>query len=172
MPPACLARGFTGETNNLSFGPTAPPASGPGPALLVTESSAGGAPTICAAVTDVGVAIQPRPAESWAVSWGAGRLDVFGAGENNELLQRSLIGTTWTGPPVSRGGTLGMIYPSAVSSNTGQLDVFGVGKHRELLQWSFNGSWTGPVSLGGTLGNLFPSAVVSTVLGVGWFQDV
>jgi hypothetical protein len=166
-PPVCVAVGFTGETNNLSFGPTAPPASGLGPAVLVTESSAGGAPTNCAAATEVGVATQPRPAESWAVSWGAGRLDVFGAGENNELLQRSL--PPWTGP-VSLGGTLGMIYPSAVSSSTGHLDVFGVGENRELLWWSFNdpGPWAGPVSLGGTLGNLFPSAVVSTVLGVGW----
>lgn len=137
---------------------------GPGPALLVTESSAGGAPTNCAAATEVGVATQPRPAESWAVSWGAGRLDVLGEGENNELLQRS--SPPWTGP-VSLGA-LGMIYPSAVSSNTGHLEVFGVGEHRELLQWSFNGIWIGPVSLGGTLGNLFPYAVVSTVLGVGW----
>ncbi len=37
-PPLCVAAGFTGETNNLSFGPTAPAASPPGPALLVTES--------------------------------------------------------------------------------------------------------------------------------------
>ena|SRR5215831_17411047 len=74
--------------------------------------------------------------------------------------------------PVSLGGTLGMIYPSAVSSNTGHLDVFGVGENNELLYWSFNGSWAGPVSLGGTLGNLFPSAVSSNtghldVFGVG-----
>jgi len=53
-PPVCGTEGFTGETNNLSFGPTAPPASGPGPALLATESSAGGAPTSCAAATEVG----------------------------------------------------------------------------------------------------------------------
>ncbi|MGB8032888.1 MAG: hypothetical protein WCF03_03590, partial [Nitrososphaeraceae archaeon] len=50
----CVAEGFTGETNNLGFGPTAPPASPPGPAQLVTESSAGGATAFCAAATDVG----------------------------------------------------------------------------------------------------------------------
>jgi hypothetical protein len=50
----CVAQGFTGETNNLSFGPTAPSASAPGPAVLATESSAGGAPSNCAAGTTVG----------------------------------------------------------------------------------------------------------------------
>jgi hypothetical protein len=121
------------------------------------EVIANGIPSVSVPIT-----IQPRPSESWAVSWGAGRLDVFGAGENNDdLLQRSW--TTPLPPPTSLGGTLGMIYPSAVSSNTGRLDVFGAGENRDLLQWSFNGivanGWAGPVSLGGTLGNLFPSAV-------------
>ena len=52
--PLCSAQGFTGETNNLSFGPNAPAASQPGPAILFTESSAGGAPTNCGAATSVG----------------------------------------------------------------------------------------------------------------------
>jgi uncharacterized repeat protein (TIGR01451 family) len=45
--------GFTGETNNLSFGPTAPTASLPGPAIIFEESSAGGS-AACAATTPVG----------------------------------------------------------------------------------------------------------------------
>lgn len=53
-PPNCVAQGFTGETNNLSFGPTAPAISPPGPAVFFTESSAGGAPSNCAAATSVG----------------------------------------------------------------------------------------------------------------------
>jgi hypothetical protein len=53
-PPNCVAQGFTGETNNLSFGPNAPAASQPGPALIFTESSAGGAQSFCAAATSVG----------------------------------------------------------------------------------------------------------------------
>jgi hypothetical protein len=53
-PPNCTAQGFTAETNNLSFGPTAPTASAPGPALLFTESIAGGATSNCAAATGVG----------------------------------------------------------------------------------------------------------------------
>ena len=52
--PNCVAQGFTGETNNLSFGPTAPASSPPGPALFFTESGAGGAPSDCAAATTIG----------------------------------------------------------------------------------------------------------------------
>jgi hypothetical protein len=53
-PPMCAAVGFTGETNNLSFGPSAPGASGPGPAVEATESTAGGAMANCSAATTVG----------------------------------------------------------------------------------------------------------------------
>jgi von Willebrand factor type D domain len=52
--PSCVAQGFTAETNNLSFGPTGPAASQPGPAVEFGESSAGGAPSNCAAATTVG----------------------------------------------------------------------------------------------------------------------
>jgi hypothetical protein len=52
--PNCVAQGFTGETNNLSFGPTAPTASPPGPAVIFTESSAGGATSNCAAAVTIG----------------------------------------------------------------------------------------------------------------------
>lgn len=54
--PICVPEGFTGETNNLSFGPTAPAASPPGPALLFTQSTTGGAASPCAAATSVGTA--------------------------------------------------------------------------------------------------------------------
>ena len=53
-PPTCVAQGFTAETNNLSFGPTAPAASQPGPAIIFEESIAGGSPSDCAASTAVG----------------------------------------------------------------------------------------------------------------------
>jgi len=52
--PTCTANGFTAEKNNLSFGPTAPAASQPGPAISFTESSAGGATSNCAGATAVG----------------------------------------------------------------------------------------------------------------------
>ena len=53
-PPNCVAQSFTAETNNLSFGPTAPAASQPGPAIIFEESIAGGSPSNCAASTAVG----------------------------------------------------------------------------------------------------------------------
>ncbi len=53
-PPICKATGFTGETNNLSFGPGAPVATGSGPALIFTESTAGGATANCLAATSIG----------------------------------------------------------------------------------------------------------------------
>ena len=53
-PPTCVAQGFTAETNNFSFGPTAPGASQPGPAIIFVESIAGGSPSNCAASTSVG----------------------------------------------------------------------------------------------------------------------
>jgi hypothetical protein len=52
--PNCLARGTTGETNNLSFGPTAPAATAPGPAVIFSESVAGGAVSNCAAASTIG----------------------------------------------------------------------------------------------------------------------
>jgi hypothetical protein len=50
--PACVEESFTAETNNLSFGPTAPVATpAPLPFVVFTESSAGGAPSPCAAAS-------------------------------------------------------------------------------------------------------------------------
>jgi len=49
--PNCSVQGFTGETNNLSFGPTAPMASQPGPAVIFRQSTAGGLNGCAAAVT-------------------------------------------------------------------------------------------------------------------------
>jgi hypothetical protein len=52
--PTCVAQGFTGETNNLSFGPTAPAVSPPGPAVFFTESSAGTSMASCAFASSIG----------------------------------------------------------------------------------------------------------------------
>ncbi|MFZ0546345.1 MAG: VWD domain-containing protein [Candidatus Promineifilaceae bacterium] len=52
-PPTCVAQGFTGETNNLGFGPNKPSASAPGPALLDQQSSSGGVAS-CTLSTSVG----------------------------------------------------------------------------------------------------------------------
>jgi hypothetical protein len=52
--PACLVQGFTGETNNLGFGPSAPPASPPGPAMMFTESYGGDVAANCIYAVTVG----------------------------------------------------------------------------------------------------------------------
>ncbi len=52
--PNCVAQGFTAEKNNLSFGPTAPAATAPGPAVIFDESIAGGATSNCAAAVTIG----------------------------------------------------------------------------------------------------------------------
>jgi hypothetical protein len=52
--PNCVAQGFTGETNNLSFGPSKPAATAPGPAVIFQQSIAGGAAANCAAAVTVG----------------------------------------------------------------------------------------------------------------------
>ncbi|MBV1851251.1 hypothetical protein [Catellatospora tritici] len=52
--PICVAQGFTGETNNLSFGSPPPPASPPGPAILVTENTTNSSTANCAFATAVG----------------------------------------------------------------------------------------------------------------------
>jgi len=49
-----VAQGFTAETNNFSFGPTAPAPSPPGPAMNFAQSIAGGSPSNCAASTTIG----------------------------------------------------------------------------------------------------------------------
>jgi hypothetical protein len=52
--PNCVAQGFTAEMNNLNFGPTAPAATAPGPAVIFQESTAGGATSNCAAASTIG----------------------------------------------------------------------------------------------------------------------
>jgi hypothetical protein len=52
--PTCLVGGFSGESNNLSFGPGTPTVSGTGPAMTFIESSAGGATAGCSAAATIG----------------------------------------------------------------------------------------------------------------------
>lgn len=52
--PICVAQGFTGETNNLAFGSPPPPATPPGPAILVNENTSNSSTANCAYATAVG----------------------------------------------------------------------------------------------------------------------
>jgi hypothetical protein len=49
-----VVQGFTGETNNLNFGTTAPAISGLGPAMFFTEASTGNATANCVGATTIG----------------------------------------------------------------------------------------------------------------------
>jgi uncharacterized membrane protein len=49
--PSCVAEGFTGETNNLSFASAAVAQAGSPPAIVFTESTAGGVASPCASTS-------------------------------------------------------------------------------------------------------------------------
>jgi hypothetical protein len=77
-PPMCVTEGFTGEQNNLKFGPSAPSTSlpEPGPALLLSLSSAGYATASCDYATSV--------AEGYWVDFNAGQNPPAGSGTYND----------------------------------------------------------------------------------------
>ena len=86
-----------------------------------------------------------------AVSWSPGRLDVFAAALQPDVvfeLAHWWYDGDWHGPQLL-GGNLGG-DPSAVSWGTGRLDVFGVDGSRDgdvVSHWWFEGSWEGPALL-------------------------
>ena len=83
---------------------------------------------------------------------GSGRLEVFIRGKhNNELVQRSWNGSSWSGWK-NLGGDLASA-PAVVHTGSGRLEVFIRGKHNnELVQRSWNGSsWSGWKNLSGDL---------------------
>jgi hypothetical protein len=131
-PPICIAEGFTGETNNLSSGPTAPAASPPGPALIFTESSAGGATSNCAAATSVGGA--PCVAGSTTLCLGNNRFQVtatYNAGGGD-------AGTAQTVAFSDDTGYLWFFEASNVEVVLKVLDGCGLGGH----YWFFAGGLT------------------------------
>jgi hypothetical protein len=86
------------------------------------------------------------------VHTGSGRLEVFVRGKHNdELVQRSWNGTSWSGWK-NLGGDLASA-PAVVHTGSGRLEVFVRGKHNdELVQRSWNGtSWSGWKNHGGDL---------------------
>jgi hypothetical protein len=95
------------------------------------------------------------------VHTGSGRLEVFVRGKHNdELVQRSWNGTSWSGWK-NLGGDLASA-PAVVHTGSGRLEVFVRGKDNdELVQRSWNGtSWSGWKNLGGDLASA--PAVVHT----------
>jgi len=52
--PVCVATGYTGETNNLSFGSSAPAAPSQGPAIIFNEGTTGSSTASCTDAATVG----------------------------------------------------------------------------------------------------------------------
>ena len=86
-----------------------------------------------------------------AVSWGAGRLDVFAVGGDRALWHRGwTTGSGWM-PWERLGGELST-SPGAAAWSPGRVDVFAGGLDGALWTISWTGSgWTDWTSLGGTL---------------------
>ena len=141
--PSCLGQGFTGETNNLNF--AAPPAAKQGilPAILFTESSAGGAPSACASATGV-AGTQTLGSDKLAQTHdfnGDGKSDILwrdGAGDVGMWLMN--------GAQILQGAAF-----SAVATNwsiVGQRDFNGDGKSDilwrdtvgDVAMWLMNGT--------------------------------
>jgi endonuclease/exonuclease/phosphatase family metal-dependent hydrolase len=108
-----------------------------------------------AASTDFG--FEPEVAGPAVIATGNGRLEVFIRGENNELVQRSWNGTSWSGWK-NLGGDISAA-PAAISSRPGRVDVFVRGAGGDLVRRFFeNGRWSGWDNLGGDLTSA-PTAV-------------
>jgi hypothetical protein len=103
-----------------------------------------------------------------AVSWGAGREDVFAPDVSTGQLVHWWFDGTWNGPALLGGALIPDAPLSAVSWQAGRLDVFGAAGRGgpfadgvQLAHWWYDGAWHGPELLGGSLANnpSGPSAV-------------
>jgi hypothetical protein len=88
-----------------------------------------------------------------AVSWDAGRIDVFGR-DANDALRHNYVQSGVTAWP--RWADLGdaLSSPNAVTWGPGRLDVFAIGTGTTMRHWWFDrqgdNTWRGPETLGGT----------------------
>jgi len=81
-----------------------------------------------------------------AASWGEGRVDVFGIGQNGHLIQHWFDDGTWhwtdlgaVPADVGGGGFAGPV--TAASWGEGRVDVFGIGQNGHVIQHWFDGGW-------------------------------
>mgnify|MGYP003385538327 CR=1 FL=1 len=87
-----------------------------------------------------------------AVSWGNGRIDIFGRGAAGDLTHTFYDAATgWSTWESLGGGILGS--PSAVSWQSGRLDVFVRGTDNRLYQKNYTiaTGWSNFIDLGGTI---------------------
>lgn len=91
-----------------------------------------------------------------AVSWSAGRIDLFERGSDSALKHKWFNDGVWSGWEDLGGGLNSS--PDVSSWGAGRLDVFVRGSDNALWHKYYNGTWSGWESLGGVL-NSDPSAV-------------
>jgi hypothetical protein len=86
------------------------------------------------------------------VSWGDGRIDVFGRGSDNALWHRSYANNAWSSWESLSGQLASTTGPAVSSQAAGQLDVFVIGSDNALWHRSYkSGTWSTWESLGGQL---------------------
>ena len=96
---------------------------------------------------DLGGSISSAPS---AVSWGAGRLDVFARSTSNTLVQRTWTSAGGWADWADLGGVL-TAAPSAASWGPGHLDVFIRGASNSVQhKWYLDNGWSGWADLGGS----------------------
>ena len=90
--------------------------------------------------------------EPTAVTWGPGRIDVLGLGNDQRLWQRTWTPSTNWQPWRSTGGGQVQWTPTAISRGVGELDVFAVDTAEQVVQRHFDvdTGWTEWVRLGAT----------------------
>lgn len=100
--PTCVVTGFTGETNNLSFGPDAPLASGLGPALIFKQHSGGSVPD-CAAGVTIGDVHAHTIAGLYYDFQGVGDYTLAEVGPDFEVQARHISGApTWPNTSINQ----------------------------------------------------------------------
>jgi hypothetical protein len=86
------------------------------------------------------------------VSWGPGRLDIFGLGTDDRVYQKTWDQNHggWTAGWTVLGAVVFNSAPTAVSWRPGRLDGFGIGIDGQMYHNAYdNGNWIGWESLGG-----------------------
>jgi hypothetical protein len=97
------------------------------------------------------------------VSWGAGRVDVFGRGQDNQLWQKSVNGLGDWGGWSPLGGILQAgTGPDAASNGSGKLEVFLDGQDNQLWERTFSGGVWGSFTPEGGIVTASPGAVDQT----------
>jgi len=83
-----------------------------------------------------------------ACSWGKGRIDIFGADSEGQLLQYyygGIVLPTWNAKILGHQGLTGQM--TACSWGEERIDIFGLNATQDrMIQYYYDGSWEGPVS--------------------------